>query len=130
MLLNQTVAKVVLASVFLAACAQKSDEIRASYVSPVQYSNYSCDQLSEEAQRINSYALQAAGVQDKKAKGDAVAVTASLILFWPAAFFIKGDKASAAELARLKGEIQAVEQVSIQKNCRIEFNTDPSPQAG
>lgn len=47
--------------------------------------------------------------------------TVSLILFWPAAFFLKGDGAAAAEVARLKGEMQAIEQVNRVKNCGIKF---------
>ncbi len=40
---------------------------------------------------------------------------------WPAAFFVKGDGPAAAELARLKGEFEAIEQASIQKNCGLKF---------
>jgi len=42
-------------------------------------------------------------------------------VFWPAAFFIKGDKETAAQLARLKGELEALEKISIQKKCGITF---------
>jgi hypothetical protein len=78
-------------------------------------------QLAEEAERVSARAAQAFGVQDQKATGDAVATGVSLVLFWPAMFFIKGDGASAAEVARLKGEMETIEQASIRKNCRIEF---------
>lgn len=104
----------------IAGCAQKSEEISGSYVSPLQYKSYSCRQLSEEATRISQRANELAGVQDKKAKNDAGAVAVSLIL-WPAAFFIKGDKTTATELARLKGELDAIEQSSIKRNCGITF---------
>jgi hypothetical protein len=50
-----------------------------------------------------------------------VATTAAIIIFWPAAFFVQGDKQTAAELARLKGEMDAIEQVSVRKNCGIQF---------
>jgi hypothetical protein len=55
-----------------------------------------------------------------------VATTAAVIIFWPAAFFIGGDKQNAAELARLKGEMEAIEQASIRKNCGIQFRHTPS----
>ena len=42
-------------------------------------------------------------------------------VFWPALFFVKGDDAKTAELARLKGETEAIEQASIRKNCGIQF---------
>jgi hypothetical protein len=34
---------------------------------------------------------------------------------------VQGDKQTAAELARLKGEMDAIEQASIRKNCGIQF---------
>jgi hypothetical protein len=45
-------------------------------------------------------------------------------MFWPAAFFVASDRPNAAEAGRLKGEMQAPEQVSIQKNCGIQFRQD------
>jgi hypothetical protein len=55
------------------------------------YENYTCRQLAEEAQRVSARAAQAAGVQDNKATGDAVAMGVGLIIVWPALFFIKGN---------------------------------------
>ena len=52
-----------------------------------------------------------------------------LVLFWPSLFFIKGDGATAAELGRLKGEMDAIEQASIQKNCGIQFQRAAPPPA-
>ena len=46
---------------------------------------------------------------------------ALLILFWPAIFFVGGDKGSAAEVGRLKGEMQAIEQANLAKSCGIQF---------
>lgn len=109
------------ASIAVAGCADKSNEISANYVSPVLYQNLSCTQLRQEAQRVSIRAAQAAGVQDTKASNDAVATGVALVLFWPALFFISGNKGNAAELGRLKGELEAVEQANIQKNCGIVF---------
>ena len=45
-----------------------------------------------------------------------MALGAGVFLFWPALFFmIGGDRAE--ELARLKREIEVVEQSAIQKDC-------------
>ena len=57
------------------------------------------------------------------------------MIFWPAAFFIKGDGASAAELGRLKGEFEALEKASIEKRCGLKFDrpkttADASKAAG
>jgi len=102
-------------------CASKSNDIAAAYVSPTQYASYSCPQMREEATRVSSRAIQATGAQDSKATNDAVATGVGVVLFWPALFFIKGDSTTAAEVARLKGEMEAIEQASVQKRCGIQF---------
>jgi hypothetical protein len=43
------------------------------------------------------------------------------IVKWPAAFFVGGDKQTAAELSNMKGQMVAVEQASIAKKCNIQF---------
>ncbi|MEQ1768781.1 MAG: hypothetical protein ABL879_03000 [Devosia sp.] len=107
--------------VVLAGCATSPKNIQAAYVSPVLYQNLSCEQLSQEALRVSSAAAAASGQQESQASSDAVAMGVSLVLFWPAMFLIGGDKGNAAEFARLKGEMQAIEQANIAKNCGIKF---------
>ena len=107
--------------VVVSACADKSANVAASYVSPMQYQNYSCGQLAQEANRVTARAAQLSGVQDKNASNDAVATGVALVVFWPAAFFIGGNKETKAELSRLKGELEAIESASIQRNCKITF---------
>ncbi len=42
---------------------------------------------------------------------------AGLFLFWPALFFLGGGGDREEELARLRGEIEAIESSAIQKDC-------------
>jgi hypothetical protein len=104
-----------------AGCASRSDQVAAAYVSPVQYSSYSCSQLGQEAQAVSSRAAAASGQQDAQRSRDTAATAAAVIIFWPAAFFVGGDNATTAELARLKGQMEAIESASIQKRCGISF---------
>ena len=115
-----------LISLVLAGCASNSENVAAVYVSPIQYEKMSCRQIGEEASRVSSRVAQVAGIQDQQAENDAGATAISLILFWPAVFFIKGDKANSAELGRLKGELEALEQASIRRSCNIEFRAPAS----
>lgn len=117
----------VLSASAVGGCASSSDQVTGSYVSPLQYQSYSCQQLGEEAQRISSRVSQTSGVQDQKRTSDAVATTAAVIIFWPAAFLVSGNDQNTAELARLKGEFEAVEKASIQKNCNLQFQRQPAP---
>jgi hypothetical protein len=105
----------------LSGCASASGDIAPSYISPLTYQGYTCQQLGLEAQSISAHAAGLTGAQDSQHTKDAIATTAAIIVFWPAAFFVGGDKQTAAELARLKGEMDAVEQASISKRCDIQF---------
>ncbi len=119
----------VLAALFMAGCASKSADIAPAYVSPLQYQSLTCPQLTAEAQRVSAAAAAAAGQQDSQATKDAVATTVGVIIVWPALFLIQGDKQNAAQLAQLKGEMDAIEQMSIQKNCGIQFRQPPPASA-
>ena len=96
----------------------------------MQYQSYTCPQLAAEAQRVSAAAAAASGAQNGQATKDAVATTVGVIIFWPTLFFIGGDKQTAAQLAELKGEMDAIQQASIQKQCGIQFRTGPGPAAG
>jgi hypothetical protein len=109
------------ASLSVAACASRSEDVGAAYTSPIAYQSYSCKELGMEAQRVSSAAAVAAGVQDSQHTKDAVATTAAIVIFWPAAFFVGGDNAKTAELSRLKGQMQAIEEASIGRKCGINF---------
>lgn len=109
----------------LAACASSSSDIAASYVSPITYQNYTCQQLSEELQRISARVQQVSGTVDSRASNDKVAMGVGMVIFWPALFFLKGDGPEAQELGRLKGEYDAVEEAGVRSNCG--FNTPKLP---
>jgi hypothetical protein len=113
----------VLAAVFLSGCAQDPKDIAPSYVSPMAYQGYTCEQIGQEAQRVSDRAVQLTGTQAQKATNDKIAMGVSLIVFWPAVFLIKGDKETAAELARLRGELDALDQASIAKHCGLTIKT-------
>jgi hypothetical protein len=117
---------VVVLSTALAGCASSSSDITPSYVSPVAYQGYTCQQLALEAQAVSTRAASLSGVQDSKRTGDAVATTAAIVIFWPAAFFVGGDKQTAAELGLMKGQMVAIEQASVQKKCGIQFQRPPA----
>lgn len=112
--------------VAISGCAKRADEVAAAYVSPLQYENYTCPQIAEEAQRISARAAQAAGIQDHKATQDAVVTTVGVIVLWPVLFALNGDDAQTAELARLRGEAEAIEQAAIKKKCGITFQRQPT----
>ncbi|MGC1179186.1 MAG: hypothetical protein WA884_09220 [Methyloceanibacter sp.] len=69
-------------------CAKPSEDLAPVDVSPMNYEQFSCKQLSEIAKRASQRAAELSGIEDRK-----------------------------PELARLQGEFQTVQQVSAKKGC-------------
>jgi hypothetical protein len=102
---------------FLGGCATAGKDVAATYISPIQYSNYDCDQLRQELLRINGRVNQLTGRLDEAASNDKQLVGVGMILFWPALFALGGTKQQEAELSRLKGEYEALQVASTNKKC-------------
>ena len=101
----------------LSACATHPNNISASYVSPMNYANYTCPQLGEENRRVAAKVDELTANQRTRANNDTAAMTVGLLIFWPALFLLaNGDQKE--ELSRLKGEYDAIQQAGIQKECQ------------
>ena len=105
----------------MSGCAQNAGKIETAEISPIAYQGLSCKQIAEEAQRVSLRVGTVSGAQNKAAKNDSIATGVALVVFWPAAFLIKGNKTQAAELSRVKGELVALEQASDAKKCGVIF---------
>lgn len=113
----KTTAALTALSIALAGCATASKDIATTSVSPLQYHNYDCSQLSAEAMRLNTRVQQMGGRLDQAATNDKALMAVTLLLFWPAAFALGGNKQQEAEYGQLKGEAEAVQQAAIAKKC-------------
>lgn len=103
---------VVAVAAALGACAKSPESISPSYVSEVGYQAWSCQQLSEETLRLSSAYASAAQQQEKARTNDVVGV----ILIGLPVSSLSGDNI-APEIARLKGEQEAVHKAMVLKNC-------------
>ena len=101
----------------LTGCASKAQNISAAYVSPLLYQSFNCTQVGDEIGRVSRKVMEVSGQQDNTANKDAVAVGVGLVIFWPALFFLAGGEHK-DELARLKGEYDALESVAVSKECK------------
>lgn len=104
--------------VFFSACASKPDNLTTSYVSPMRFNQYDCNQLYQEMDYVSQRTLELYHSLNRKANADTAQMTVGLILFWPTLFFLEGgDGPEASEYSRLKGEYEALRKSSIQKKC-------------
>jgi hypothetical protein len=114
----KSVAVAAAAALMLSACATASQDIAASYVSPVQYSSMTCEQMAAEVNRVQVRAAELSGKQDRERQKDQAALAAGLILFAPAALFMIGGDHK-GEIAQLKGQHNALRDAAAQKNCAV-----------
>ena len=108
---------ILLCTSFIISCSKASKDIAAIYVSPELYSDYTCDQVRKDMKRVSGRVSELTGNLDSNKSKDNITTTAGILLFWPALFFIGGTKEQEAEYAQLKGEFNALEKVSISKDC-------------
>ena len=118
---------IVALGVALGGCASSSEDIMPAYVSPVAYQTYTCQQLALKAQSISKSRNPFRRSRRPAHRRPMVNRGSSGVIFWPAAFFVGGDRQTAAELAQMKGQMVAVEQASIAKNCGIQFQGQRRP---
>lgn len=95
--------------------ATAPEQIQAAYISPLVYQPYNCGQLRQEYARIGRRTDEVFAAQAGESSKDAGAVAIGIFL-WPALFALAGEDRR-YEVARLKGEADALEQAAIQKNC-------------
>ena len=103
----------VVAASALSACAKSPESIQPAYVSEVGYHSWSCRQLGAEAGRLRT-ALATASVQQENARTND---TIGVILIGVPVSSLSGDNI-APQIARLKGEQEAIRKASITKRCR------------
>lgn len=96
----------------LSGCAKKPESIAASYVSANTYQDFTCKQLAEESQRLEAAYVVAAKQQENARTNDTVGV---ILLGLPVSS-LSGDNI-APEIARLKGERNALYSASRTKGC-------------
>ena len=115
----------------LAGCAPEAAKIQSQYVSPEIYANYDCRQIAGEFNRLSRRAEELGAVVDKQASDDAAQAFVGIVIFWPALFFLEGGETQQTqEYARIKGELETLEKVSVERGCGTDIRQlakmDPS----
>ena len=117
---------IISAMVLISACSTSSHNISATYVSPLQYQAYDCDQITVETHRINDRVNQLGARLDQAATNDIIIVGVGVV-FWPILFAIGGTNIQEFEYAHQKGAYNAVENAAISKECPKVVVATPVP---
>jgi hypothetical protein len=107
----------LLAGLTSSGCATRSEDVAAAHV----YNQLNCRRLADTAARVSERAFNLRGERDdSKHTWEIVPPSGAPVVLWPTAF-IANDPAGMAEYTRLKGEFDALLQVSVRKGCATRF---------
>ncbi len=103
---------VVAAIAMLGACASRPESIPASYVSHEKYAAGDCTRLATQMSDARAELAKVSEMQNSKANGDAFGVFLLGIPFSQ----LSGDHA--ADVAKWKGEVEAIDTAQIKAKCK------------
>lgn len=102
----------VFVTLALAGCANRPESIRASFVSHEKFIHLNCAELATRMADTRAELEKYSKLQDSKANGDAFGVFLLGIPFSKLSGDHEGD------VARLKGEIEAIDTAQIKNKCK------------
>jgi hypothetical protein len=98
-------------------CATNPKNIPAKYVSPIGYQSWTCEQLTDEHNRLTAVVDATIKQQKKNADTDAGLMAVGLIIFWPALLGLAATNNDKEAVANVKGEYEAVHEQMRMKGC-------------
>jgi hypothetical protein len=111
----------------LAGCATHAEHVRPEPTPLAEFATWGCSRVADEADRVQQRAADVAYAVDERAGNNILALGVGLTVFWPALLALRPDGLEAAELARLKGRYEALQQVAAQRGCELN-RSEPSPE--
>jgi hypothetical protein len=133
---TKNIVGILSAVVLIGACssAPKSNEVSAAYIPIAQYNNYTCDQLISEAESVRRSVPALESAVDKHRENQTGVEVVTWILFFPAALALDKGEATSSQLAKARGELQAIQTALLAKHCNSQLTasatTVPSTSAG
>lgn len=113
----------VLATAWLAGCATRSGDVAPLQANAAEFTNWSCERLYDESDRVQKRAAELAYAVDEHAGNNIIALGLGVTVFWPALIAMRPPGPESQELARLKGRHEALVGVIESKAC-------PAPDDG
>lgn len=115
----RTIAAATIAALVIPACATRPENVTASHVSSSRYAERTCKSLARELDEVqDALRAQSAKLNDK-ATQDAVVTGVGVILFWPVLFALGNNAGLEGDVARLKGEEQAIRRQMREQECEL-----------
>ena len=105
---------IIVGAFVLSGCAATPESIAPAYVSEMSYVNYNCRILGAEQTRLVQALSTASDAQRVARSNDIVGV---ILIGLPVSSLSGSNQAS--QIARLKGELEALQRTAIRKECGL-----------
>lgn len=100
-------------------CASDPKDLQAQYVSPMLYKDYDCEQIATEMAHLERRTGDLYHQLKAERSADEWQTATGVFLIIPLFWLEGGDSPAAAEFTRVKGEHEALRQVSVAKKCSV-----------
>ena len=108
----------IILSFLIVSCATSPDKLNTQYIPASTYSNLDCDQIAGSLRQKNARMESLYVKLKSESQTDSTQMAVGMLLFWPTLLFLEGgDSPDAATYSRLKGEVEALNEISITKRC-------------
>ena len=127
--LSRTAVALTIAATLLPGCATRPENVAANHVSSSRYADRTCKSLARELDEVqDALRAQSAKLNDK-ATQDAVVTGVGVVLFWPVLFALGNNSGLEGDVARLKGEEQAIRRQMREADCEMPAPKPPANTA-
>jgi len=113
-------------SVFFIGCASKTLDLKPKEPSQTiiqEFESFNCNQIDKKILFLEKKAKRLARIQNDDARTDRVIIASGWILYGIPYFFLNGDSENAKEFENVLGKKEALENISIVKNCNFKQNS-------
>ena len=114
-----------LASLMLlvSGCASRAVDVPPLPTSPEAFAGWPCPRIDEELDTVQQRAADLAYSVDERAGNNILALGIGAVVFWPALLAMRTDGPEAAELTRLKGRFEALNEAARRVSCPARGDT-------
>lgn len=95
------------------------------YVPSSVYHAFTCDQLAQEGRAVSKRGFAASGLRAGQGGSDATTTASAIVIVWPEKAH-GVDKQQSDNLALADGQMNAIEQASVESQCSIRFQRQPA----
>jgi hypothetical protein len=115
----------IVTSAVVLSCTPGMAQTSPKYVPSSVYRAFTCDQLAQEGRVVSKRGFAASGLRAGQGGSNATTTASAIVIVWPEKAH-GVDKQQSDNLALADGQMNAIEQASVEGQCSIRFQRQPA----